>query len=131
MNAAPHVRYSFHVDRSRRQHSLRTGHDVTPPSTRIPRIARLMALALRFKRRLDEGAVASMADLARLGRVTRARMTQLMDLTLLAPDIQEALLFLPASTGHDAVSLRALRYVCAAPLWQDQRQRWSEITETL
>ena len=131
MTAEPHVRYSFHIDRSRRQVQLRHGAPAVSAATRIPRIARLMALALRFKRRLDEGAVASMADLAHMGRVTRARMTQLMDLTLLAPDIQEALLFLPPSTGHDAVSLRALRYVCATPLWHEQRQRWAEITETL
>lgn len=73
-----------------------------------------MALALRFERMLDVGTVASLAELARLGRVTRARMTQLMDLTLLAPDIQEALLFLPAhARGHDGVALRAMRYVCA------------------
>lgn len=91
-----------------------------------------MALALRFKNMLDDGAVTSMAELARMGRVTRARMTQLMDLTLLAPEIQEALLFLPAAeSGHDPVSLRAMRYVCATPLWHEQRARWREIAATL
>lgn len=41
------------------------------------------------------------ADLARLGHVTRPRLTQIMELFLLAPDIQEEILFLPAVTSGD------------------------------
>jgi hypothetical protein len=131
MNAEPHVRYSFHVDHSRRRFRLQPGERPARPTTRIPRVSRLMALALKFNRMLDDGAVVSMAELARLGRVTRARMTQLMDLTLLAPDIQEALLFLPAAEkGHDVVTLRTMRYVCATPFWHEQRERWTEITDS-
>jgi hypothetical protein len=79
---------------------------------------------------LNAGAVASMADLARLGRVTRARMTQVMDLLLLAPDIQEELLFLPPQVrGRDAITLRELRYVMQTPVWLEQRQRLQEITQ--
>jgi hypothetical protein len=63
-----------------------------PTSPPVPRITRQVALAHKFQRMLDEGKVASMADIARLGRVTCARVTQIMDLLLLAPDIQEALL---------------------------------------
>ncbi len=97
-------------------------------SGHIPRIARLVALAHKFQRMLDEGTVESMADLARLGRVTPARITQIMDLLLLAPDIQEALLFLPSVwRGHDPIHLRELRYVCQAPVWAEQRKRWDEL----
>jgi hypothetical protein len=97
---------------------------------RIPRIARLVALAHRFQGLLARGEVQSMADLARLGGVTRARITQIMDLLLLAPDIQEALLFLPAvEGGHDPIHLRELRYVCQAPEWAEQRRRWVEVRE--
>ena len=55
-----------------------------PPSTspRIPRITRLMALAIKFQGMLDCGAVRDYADLARLGYVTRARVTQIMNLLL-------------------------------------------------
>ncbi len=97
---------------------------------RIPRIARLVALAHKFQRMLDKGTVESMADLARLGRVTPARITQIMDLLLLAPDIQEALLFLPpVERGHDPIHLRELRYLCQAPVWEEQRRRWREVLE--
>ena len=131
MNTGAHVRYSFHLDRSHRWVALQAGARMAQPAMRIPRIARLMALALKFRRMLDDGSVVSLADLARTGRVTRARMTQLMDLTLLAPDIQEALLSLPGrERGHDPVSLRAMRYVCATPVWHEQRNRWAEISET-
>ena len=68
---------------------------VTEPVGRIPRVARLMALAIHFDRLIRDGVVADQAELARYGLVSRARMSQIMDLLLLAPDIQEALLFLP------------------------------------
>ncbi len=62
---------------------------------RLPRIARLMALAIKFDGMIREGVVTDYADLARLGLVTRARMTQIMNLLNLSPDIQEEILFLP------------------------------------
>jgi hypothetical protein len=130
------VRYQFHVGRSGAgaRIVLKNGPSPVPRAQpgSIPRIARLVALAHKFERTLKEGAVASMADLARLGRVTRARMTQVMDLLLLAPDIQEELLHLPPiERGRDPITLRELRYVCQTPVWAEQRARWAEITETL
>lgn len=60
-----------------------------------------MALAIHIQELVDRGEVGNYADLARLAHVT-ARMTQVMSLLLLAPDIQEELLFLPLSNGgHD------------------------------
>src|SRR5688572_20591476 len=61
---------------------------------RIPRIARLMALAIKFDALISQGAVRDYADLARLGHVSRARITQIMNLLNLAPDIQSDLLYL-------------------------------------
>ena len=48
------------------------------PSGRVPRIARLMALALRFHELVRSGAVRDYAELARLGQVSRARVTQII-----------------------------------------------------
>ena len=62
---------------------------------RVPRVAKLMALAIRFEQLVADGVVGDYAELSRLGHVTRARMTQIMNLLHLAPDIQEAILFLP------------------------------------
>jgi hypothetical protein len=102
-----------------------------PERGRTPRVSRLMALAIRFEELVRRGEVESYADLARLGHVTRARMTQIMDLLCLAPDIQEEILFLPrVEHERDAVSEHELRPVCAVADWREQRRRWSAIART-
>ena len=71
-----------------------------------------MALAIRFEELLENGTAADYADLARMGNVSRARMTQIMNLLNLAPDIQESLLFLPpVRSSRDAISERTCRPV--------------------
>src|SRR5262249_42036894 len=71
---------------------------------RIPRVTRLMALALKFEKLLRDKVVVDLAALARLGQVSRARISQIMNLTCLATDIQENILFLPRTfRGHDAL----------------------------
>ena len=85
-----------------------------PPSVpgRVPRVSRLMALAIRFDGLVKSGVVADYAELAQLGHVTRARVSQVMSLLYLAPAIQEDVLFLPrieAGRGR-ARSDRAARF---------------------
>ena len=111
---------------------LESGATPVVPSSlgRVPRIARLMALALRFESLIQTGAVADQAELARLGHVTRARITQIMNLLQLAPEIQEALLFLPRVTaGSDPLCERQLRPIAALPDWRKQRRLWGQIPE--
>jgi hypothetical protein len=108
---------------------LRTGPAPAPTEAgRVPRVARLMALALRFDELIRAGMVADYAELARLGHVTRARVTQVMNLLHLAPDVQEALLFLPRVVhGRDPVVLRDLQPIAAVADWRKQRRMWREI----
>ncbi len=95
---------------------------------KLPRASRLMALAIKFDGLLRDGVVRDYADLARLGHVTRARMTQLMGLLNLAPDIQEALLFLPPVTaGREPIAERNLRRLTAIPRWDRQRKAWRDM----
>lgn len=102
-------------------------HESAPPG-RVPRISRLMALAIHFDRMLREGAVADISELARLAHVTQPRMTQIMNLNHLAPGIQEALLELPATTrGHDRINERMLRPIAAEASWSRQRVMWIEL----
>ena len=84
-----------------------------------------MALAIRFDSLIRDGAVKDQAELARLGHVTRARLTQIMNLLNLAPDIQEELL-LKSILGRDrdVVSERHLRPIAATFSWRKQRSRW-------
>ena len=95
---------------------------------RVPRISRLMALAIRFEQMLRDGTVSDQSAVARLVHVTQPRMTQIMNLLHLAPDIQEELLLLPRMTaGRDSITERDLRPVAAEVDWRKQRERWSEV----
>ena len=79
---------------------------------RVPRVSRLMALALKFERLLSQGTVRNHAELAQLGQVTRTRVCQILRLANLAPTIQEALLFLPKTLqGPDRITENRLRCV--------------------
>ena len=96
---------------------------------RVPRVARLMALALRLDELVRSGQVGSYGALASLGHVTRARISQIMNLVHLAPDIQEALLFLPPTLrGRDAIILADVQPIAAAFDWRKQRRLWRQRT---
>lgn len=79
----------------------RTG--VIPPPgverARPPRVTCLLALAHRFEALVRSGEVKDYADLARVGRVSRARVSQILKLLTLAPSIQEHILWLPPRVG--------------------------------
>lgn len=95
---------------------------------RVPRVARLMALAIRFDGLLRDGVVDNQSELARLARVTQPRMTQIMNLLHLAPDIQEEILFLPpVAEGRDPVTERDLRPVTTIARWIPQRVAWRKL----
>ncbi|MDA1014115.1 MAG: hypothetical protein O3A00_06630 [Planctomycetota bacterium] len=116
--------------RSKKQ--LRTGQEATSMPGRVPRVAKLMALAIRFEQLVVDGVAADYAELSRLGHVTRARMTQIMNLLHLAPEIQEAILFLPrVNFGRDPITERELRPLVALPDWRKQRKLWAELCDML
>ena len=94
----------------------------------IPRIARLMALARHIDDLVRSGTVCSYAAAARLGHVSRARMSQILALVNLAPDLQEQLLFLQRPVrGRTAPVLRQVLHVAAALDWDEQRRRWRRL----
>src|SRR5690606_17539245 len=112
---------------------LREGESPSPVAVgRIPRVSRMMALAIRFDRLIQEGVAKDQAELARLGHVTRARLTQIMNLLYLAPDIQEDVLFLPPTVcGRDPIRERDLRPIAATANWKNQRKMWAYQTRIL
>ena len=98
------------------------------PPGRVPRVSRLMALALRFDELVRTGQVGSFSALASLGHVTRARVSQIASLLHLAPDLQEALLFLPLTPrGRDPIILADLLPIAAAFDWRKQRRLWRRL----
>ena len=104
---------------------VRSAEAAGPP---VSRIARLMALAIRFDALLREGKFKDQTELAWLGGVTRARMTQIMQLLDLAPDIQEQILFLQLIEG---LNERNLRPIVQSIDWRKQRRLFRKITGPL
>lgn len=99
---------------------------------RPARVAHSLALAHELEAALRAGQYASRADMARTLGFTRARITQLLDLTHLAPDIQEQIAFLESIDGVEPISERALRDAMACLVnFKDQRRKWAELTKKL
>jgi hypothetical protein len=96
--------------------------------TRPPRITCLLALAHRLEELVRSGDSADYAQLAKLGHISRARMSQILKLLTLAPSIQEYILFLPPrAAGDDTITERELRKVVREPTWDRQRVLFDQL----
>lgn len=135
MSPEPRIEFKVHFESGRRGRK-RAIVGERPPSPaplpgNLPRVTRLMALAIRFDQLIRDGEVRDLADIARLGHITRARVTQIMNLLHLAPDIQEALLALPrVEQGRDPITERDLRPIAAIVDWRKQRRAWEQLSRT-
>jgi len=90
----------------------------------------MLVLAHKIDGMIRAGELRDLTDAARAIGVTRARMTQIANLLLLAPDIQEAILNLaPVTNGRGPVSERNLRRIVAEPDWTKQRALWRGVQE--
>ena len=105
--------------------------DAPPPGNgRLPRVTQVMALAIQFQDMIQRGEARDYADLARLGCLTRERMSQIMELIWLAPDIQQEILeFPPNRTGRFPVSEVAARRIAARLDWVEQRELWRKLKQ--
>src|SRR5262245_23014151 len=126
MTKAMTIEREFHVRRGQRnRRHIRECKKTSPSANRVPRVARLVALAIRFEQLLRDGIVADQAQLAQLGRESRARLTQIMNLLNLAPDIQDELLgWRSLGPRRGRLSERSIRPIVAEVDWQKQRQIW-------
>jgi hypothetical protein len=78
-----------------------------------------------------EGVAGSYTDLARLGHISRPRMSQIMGLTELAPAIQEELLFLPRIVrGRDRIHENELRRIAKVVDWDEQGRLFRSAMDT-
>lgn len=97
---------------------------------RLPRVTRVLALAIQFEEMVRSGEVRDHADLARLAGLSRERISQIMKLGWLAPDIQiEVLYFPPVSGVHFPVRERALRNISNRICWTEQREMWAKLKQ--
>lgn len=120
------VKRQFHVRRGGNRGQVRSSAKTI--ACCVPRISRLMALAIRFEQLIEDGVITDQAALARLGKVTRARLTQIMNLLNLVPEIQEEILSLsPVTSGTHPTTERGLRLLLSQPDWQTQRKLWRRL----
>ncbi len=98
-----------------------------PAQRRPARVAHMLALALRVEKMIASGELKDRAHAAANLGFTRARVTQFLSLTLLAPDIQEEILFLEVDGGVEQITERALRDIVSVDNWEEQRLRWSKL----
>lgn len=128
----PRIEFKVHFQMSRRGKKRAVVGEKpvnAAPLGNLPRVTRLMALAIRFDQLIRDGEVRDLAEIARLGLVTRARVTQIMNLLHLAPDIQDAILNLPrVEHGHDPITERELRPIVTIVDWRKQRGMWKALT---
>jgi hypothetical protein len=134
--ASPRIEFKVHFQASRRGKKRAVVGEKPAPSAlppgNLPRVTRLMALAIRFEQLIQEGEVRDLAEIARVGHVTRARVTQVMNLLHLAPDIQAEILSLPrVEKGRDPITERDLRPIAAIVDWRKQRRVWKDRANTL
>jgi hypothetical protein len=96
----------------------------------IPRVTEVLALAIQFQDMIQRGDARDYADLARLGCLTRERMSQIMELVWLATDIQKEILeFPPNSAPRFPISEVAARRIAAELDWSEQRKIWHKLKQ--
>jgi hypothetical protein len=123
------VSRKFHIAREGLgRKRFREGEEAAKPAGRIQRVSRLMALAIECDRLIRDGGTKNQSELAHYAQVTTARMTHIMWLTNLAPEIQEAILFLPrVESGPDTLKEIEARRIARVMDWGVQRGMWGEI----
>ena len=112
------------------QRGHRKGLSAGPPPEpvrRPARVAMMMALAHKVREAIRDGRVTDQAEAARRLGVNRARISQLLDLTHLAPDIQERVLLLDAIEGVQPLHERTLRPITRQKDWRVQRAMFDDV----
>ena len=119
---------AFQGEVHKRREAAKAARVTLAQSGRVPRIAKLVALASRMQSMLESGEVESFQQLAEIGRISQPRMTQIMSLLNLAIDIQEELLCLPeVIQGKAAIHERLLRPLTTEIDWRVQRKMWGRV----
>ena len=123
------INRKFHVAKKRDgRKQLQSGPAPTKPTGRVPRITRLLVLAHRCHRLIQDGVIINQSELAHYGQISTTRMTQIMWMDNLAPDIQEEILFQPNTVkGRDPIKEADIRPIAKTLDWKHQRKMWQAI----
>jgi hypothetical protein len=100
-----------------------------PKPPRAPRVVELFRKALEWQALLQSGRVRNQAEIARREGITRARVTQVMALLRLAPEIQQHILSMPDAVRRPAITERALRPIAKLEDLADQKAKFQELAD--
>ena len=128
----PHIKVGFQTTAESHGRQRVTAPKVKTPSAppRVPHITKLMALAIRLEHLLANGQVKDQAEIARAAGITRARVTQILNLINLAPNIQQAILDLEPTTDHvPRFREGEVRQIAITPNWEKQRLLWKRLVK--
>jgi hypothetical protein len=104
---------------------------VAAASGRPPRVSQVLALAIQFQEMVRQGEVRNCAELARFGGLTRERISQIMKLNWLAPDIQIEVLYLQPIPGRRGpVAETSVRAIAECLSWAEQREQWQQLKQS-
>ncbi len=118
-NQPAEIEFSLHPVPGRQRPNAGTG--------RLPRVTRVLALALSFQEMVASGNAKNYEELAERAGVTAERLSQVMKLIWLAPEIQEQVLYLPGCGGRHPLTEAALRTIASHWLWPEQIELWNEL----
>ena len=108
----------------RKPHASESSQPIVPSSARPLRVAQMLACAHQMEAMITRGEIRDRTELAVRFGFSRARITQLLDLLLLAPDLQEAILFGESTRGRDSIHEHSLRRIAREASWRAQRGLW-------
>jgi hypothetical protein len=125
------IQFAFRPKRAPQRQRQEAGTVVSvsaPPPGRPARVSQVLALAIQFREMLRLGEARDCADVARLGGLTRERISQIMKLNWLASDLQLEILYLTCAPGERClVSEVAVRRIADHPSWVEQRNLWRKL----
>ena len=104
--------------------ACRKEHEKAPQP---PRIQRIFQQAYNLKSRLDSTPGLSQSSLARELGINRVRVTQILNLLRLAPEIQRQILALPPSTTRGPITEYSLRRLVCDPNHENQLREFEQL----
>jgi hypothetical protein len=130
MNSTQAIEISFQLQPGPRAGNTTSATLASQACGRLPRVTQVLALAIQFEDMLARGEAKDYADIARLGGLCRERVSQIMRLNYLAPDIQVELLYLPPTpTGRFPISETSVRKIAGLLSWAEQRSEWAQLKD--
>ncbi len=99
----------------------RRGKPEPPKMPRPPRVAELLRKAQEWQGLVASGEAKTQADTARREGISRARVTRVMGMLRLAPEIQQHVLSMPETIRRPAISEHALRPIAQIEDAKEQR----------